>query len=156
MKLRFIPRGWCRSLKYLSLFFLASLITILLFGNFTSAIAQEAVPKAIAQQPFQEIRGVWMTANDTDILVDRPKLQDAVSQLARLNFNTLYPVVWNSGYVLYESAVARRPDIQSFVYKGSQGQDILADLVAQAHYRDLLVIPWFEFGFMAPSMSELT
>jgi uncharacterized lipoprotein YddW (UPF0748 family) len=155
MKLRFIPRGWCRSLKYLSLFFLASLITILLFGNFTSAIAQEAVPKAIAQQPFQEIRGVWMTTNDTDILVDRPKLQDAVRQLARLNFNTIYPVVWNSGYVMYDSAVARRTGIDPFVHKGLQGQDILADLVVQAHDRGLLVIPWFEFGFMTPPTSEL-
>ena len=146
MKLRFIPRGWCRSLKYLSLLFLASLITILLLGNPTSAIAQ---------QPFQEIRGVWMTANDTDILVDRPKLQDAVKQLARLNFNTIYPVVWNSGYVLYESAVAQRTDIQPFVRKGLQGQDPLADLVVQAHDRGLLVIPWFEFGFMTPPTSEL-
>src|SRR5919202_664496 len=155
MKLRFIPRGWCRSLKYLSLFFLASLITILLFGNFTSAIAQEAVPKAIAQQPFQEIRGVWMTTNDNDILRDRSKLQDAVSQLARLHFNTIYPVVWNSGYVFYPSAVAQQTGIQPFIRKGLQGQDIIADLVAQAHSQGLLVIPWFEFGFMTPPTSEL-
>jgi uncharacterized lipoprotein YddW (UPF0748 family) len=46
-----------------------------------------------------------MTENDHDILRDRPKLQEAVSQLARLNLNTVYPVVWNSSYVLYPSAV---------------------------------------------------
>lgn len=155
MKLRFSPRGWWRSLKYLSLLFLALFITILLAGNPISANAQSAMPEAIAQRPSQEIRGVWMTNNDTDILLDRPKLQDAVRQLARLNFNTIYPVVWNSGYALYESAVARRTGIQPFVRKGLQGQDPLADLVSQAHYRGLLVIPWFEFGFMAPPTSEL-
>ena len=157
MKLRFISRSWWRSLKfkYLPLLFLVSFITLLRVGNPISAIAPWGAAKAIAQQPVQEIRGVWMTNNDTDILVDHPKLQEAVRQLGLLNFNTLYPVVWNSGYVLYESAVARQAGIQPFVRKGLQGQDNLTDLVTQAHYRGLLVIPWFEFGFMAPPTSEL-
>ncbi len=155
MKLRFTSRGLWRSLKYLSLLLLTSFITILLASNPTSVIAQSPVPEAIAQQPFQEIRGVWMTNNDTDILRDRPKLQNAVSQLARLNFNTIYPVVWNSGYVLYESAVAQRTGIQPFVNKGLQGQDTIADIIAQAHSQGLLAIPWFEFGFMTPPTSEL-
>jgi uncharacterized lipoprotein YddW (UPF0748 family) len=167
MKLRFIPRGWQRSLKSLFLLFLASFITVLMVSHPISAIAQSVLPEvsaqpeaivqpeAIAQQPFQEIRGVWMTENDNDILRDRSKLQDAVSQLARLHFNTIYPVVWNSGYVLYPSAVGQQAGIQPFIRKGLQGQDILADLIAQAHRQGLLVIPWFEFGFMAPPTSEL-
>ena len=157
MKLRFILRSCWRSLKfkYLPLLFLVSFITVLLAGNPIGAIAPWVVPKAIAQQPSQEIRGVWMTNNDTEILVDHPKLQEAVRQLGLLNFNTIYPVVWNSGYVLHESAVAQRIGIQPFVRKGLQGQDIFTDLVTQAHYRGLLVIPWFEFGFMAPPTSEL-
>jgi uncharacterized lipoprotein YddW (UPF0748 family) len=167
MKLRFLPRGWQRSLKSLFLLFLASFTTVLVVSHPISVIAQTSLPEvsvqpevivqpeAIAQQPAQEIRGVWMTENDNDILRDRSKLQDAVSQLTRLNFNTIYPVVWNSGYVLYESAVAQREDIQPFVRKGLQGQDIIADLVTQAHRQGLLVIPWFEFGFMAPPTSEL-
>jgi uncharacterized lipoprotein YddW (UPF0748 family) len=155
MKLRFIPRGWWRSLKYLSLVFLALFITVWLASNPTSAIAQVVVPNAIVQQPAQEIRGVWMTENDHDIVRNRPKLQEAVTQLARLNFNTIYPVVWNSGYVLYPSAVAQRTGIQPFVRKGLQGQDILADIISQGHQRGLLVIPWFEFGFMTPPTSEL-
>jgi uncharacterized lipoprotein YddW (UPF0748 family) len=119
------------------------------------AIAQSAMPEPIAQRPMQEIRGVWMTENDHDILSDRTKMQEAVSQLARLNLNTIYPVVWNSGYVLYPSAVAQRAEIQPFIRQGLQGQDILADLITQSHRQGLLVIPWFEFGFMAPPTSEL-
>lgn len=156
MNLHFISRGWRRSLKYLSLLILVSFITVVLACHPISAIAQSTAPEATAPRPFQEIRGVWMTNNDTDVLMDHPKLQDAVGQLARLNFNTIYPVVWNSGYVLYESAVAQQAGIQPFVRKGSQGQDILKDLIAQAHQQGLLVIPWFEFGFMAPPISELT
>jgi uncharacterized lipoprotein YddW (UPF0748 family) len=89
------------------------------------------------------------------ILRDRTKVQEAMSQLKRLNFNTVYPVVWNSGYTMYPSQVAQRAGIQSFVYRGSEGQDILADVIAQGHRQGLLVVPWFEFGFMAPPTSEL-
>lgn len=139
-------------------------MTVFLAGNPIAAIAQrtvpeavipDTIPEAIAPQPLQEIRGVWLTENDHDILRDRPKMQEAVSQLTRLNLNTIYPVVWNSGYALYPSAVAQRADIQPFVRKGLQGQDILAELAKEAHRQGLLVIPWFEFGFMTPPTSEL-
>lgn len=105
--------------------------------------------------PPQEIRGVWMTINDLDVMKDRTKLQTAMSQLRQANFNTIYPVVWNSGYVTYPSAVAQRAGIQPFVYRGSDGHDIVADVVDQARRQGLWVMPWFEFGFMAPPTSEL-
>jgi len=147
MTLRIIPRGWLRSIKpILPLLFAISFIIAVLANNL--------IP-AIAQLPRQEIRGVWMTTNDKDILRDRRKLGDAVSKLKQLNFNTIYPVVWNSGYVMYPSPVAQQRDIQPFVYRGLDGQDMLGDLIAQSHRQGLLVIPWFEFGFMAPPTSEL-
>ena len=108
-----------------------------------------------AQVPRQEIRGVWITNNDLNILKDRAKVQEAVTQLRELNFNTVYPVVWNAGYVMYPSQVAKDLEIQPFVFKGLDGHDILADLIDKSHRQKLLVIPWFEFGFMAPDTSEL-
>lgn len=144
MILRIMPRCQER-LKYL--LFAISFIAVLFANNFWMS--------ALSQQPRQEIRGVWMTTNDKDILRDRRKVADAVSQLKQLNFNTIYPVVWNSGYAMYPSPVAQLRDIQPFVYRGLDGQDMLADLIAQSHRQGLLVIPWFEFGFMAPPTSEL-
>ncbi|MFN7528781.1 MAG: glycoside hydrolase family 10 protein [Dolichospermum sp.] len=108
-----------------------------------------------AQVPRQEIRGVWVTNNDLNILKDRTKVQEAVTQLRELNFNTVYPVVWNAGYVMYPSQVAKDLEIQPFVFKGLDGHDILADLIDKSHRQKLLVIPWFEFGFMTPDSSEL-
>ncbi|MDB9475137.1 glycoside hydrolase family 10 protein [Dolichospermum circinale] len=108
-----------------------------------------------AQVPRQEIRGVWVTNNDLNILKDRTKVQEAVTQLRELNFNTVYPVVWNAGYVMYPSKVAKDLEIQPFVFKGLDGHDILADLIDRSHRQKLLVIPWFEFGFMTPNSSEL-
>jgi uncharacterized lipoprotein YddW (UPF0748 family) len=147
MTLPFLANIWQQVLKKRSLFlFAASLMAVLLLGNLAPALSQGSHP---------EIRGVWMTGNDTEILMDRDKRQQAIAQLARLNFNAVYPVVWNSGYALYPSTVAQQEGIQPFVPKGAQGQDTLAELIEQAHARGLRVIPWFEFGFMAPPTSEL-
>ena len=155
MILRFIPRGWRRSLQHPFLLFLVSLIAVLLVSPPLSATPPITVPEPITPPAFQEIRGVWMTSNDSDVMRDHTKLQEAITQLAQLNLNTIYPVVWNSGYAMYPSTVVQRAGIQHFVYRGLQGQDILADLITQAHRKGLLVIPWFEFGFMAPPTSEL-
>lgn len=159
LKLMFSVQGWRRRRaatfhqilrKYLCLILaLISCLTVFLVDNLTPVSAQ------IPQLPREEIRGVWMTNNDMDILKERSKVLEAVSQLRRLNFNTIYPVIWNSGYVMYPSAVAKRTGIQPFVLRGTDGHDILADLINQSHRQGLLVIPWFEFGFMAPPTSEL-
>jgi len=147
MKLDTLLQSWRRRLKgFLPLLALISLFTVVLVHSLTPAIAQI---------PRQEIRGVWMTNNDFNILRERTKVQESVNHLRRLNFNTVYPVVWNSGYVMYPSATAQRAGIQPFVMRGTDGQDILADLINQSHRKGLLVIPWFEFGFMAPPTSEL-
>ncbi|WP_242039811.1 glycoside hydrolase family 10 protein [Anabaena sphaerica] len=140
--------NWHQKLfKKLFLFlFLISFVTVLLTNTFTPVNAQI---------PRQEIRGVWITNNDLNIFKDRAKVNDAVTKMRKLNFNTIYPVVWNSGYVMYPSNIAKRLDIQPFVFRGSDGHDILADVINQAHRQNLLVVPWFEFGFMAPPSSEL-
>ncbi|MBD2654725.1 family 10 glycosylhydrolase [Synechocystis sp. FACHB-383] len=108
-----------------------------------------------AQNAFPEIRGVWITNNDTVRFLDENRTTESINLLADLNFNTIYPVVWNSGYVLYESEFAKREGLQPFSPRGDQGQDVLADIIAKAHRRNMLVLPWFEFGFKAPPMSEL-
>lgn len=160
-------RSVWKRLKY-SVLLLLTVLTTYLVG-LGGAIAQqvpianapqvpvvESVPAPAPTRSFQEIRGVWVTTNDMDILRDSFQLQQAMAQLAALNFNTVYSVVWNSGYVLYPSPVAQREGIQPFVWRGVDGQDMLADLINHAHRQGLLAIPWFEFGFMAPPLSELT
>ncbi len=139
-----LPNRWLRRLlPLLCLFTLAMVVWLGPLGP------------SVAQTPRQEIRGVWFTMNDFDTLRDRAKMQQALSQLRQLNFNTIYPVVWNAGYVLHPSATAQQLGIQPFVYQGTEGQDILAELAAEAHRQGLTVIPWFEFGFMTPPSSEL-
>ncbi|MEA5597780.1 glycoside hydrolase family 10 protein [Rivularia sp. UHCC 0363] len=153
--------------RCLPLVFVISFSTVLLLDNLQSAIAQFPPAATIIQPdivepeilqprqlPRQEIRGVWMSTNDFNVLKTHSGTKDAVTQLRRLNFNTIYPVVWNSGYTKFPSITAKRAGIP-FFFKGADGQDMLADLTSQAHRQGLLVIPWFEFGFMVPETSEL-
>ncbi len=104
-----------------------------------------------------ELRGVWLTTVDSDVLFSRDRLEPALQSLADLHFNTIYPAVWNWGYTLYPSRTAaeaighatdpRVPNLQSW--------DALADLVSLGHKQGLTVIPWFEFGFMTTANSEI-
>jgi len=113
------------------------------------------MPPSHAQTQSQELRGVWLTANDMPVLRDRERMQTAVNQLADLGFNRLYAVVWNGGMAYYPSAVSEGRQLQGFTYRGLQGQDVIGELITAGRNRGLTVIPWFEFGFMAPPDSEL-
>lgn len=143
------------------------LLWALPFGLPTDGASPSRAPGPIAADT--EIRGVWLTNVDSSVLFSRANIERAIQQLAHLHFNTVYPAVWSWGYTLYPSQVGERvlgyrqglyPD-----YEGSgrneereaaQGdRDALQEVVTLAHARNLSVIPWFEFGFMAPANSPL-
>ncbi|HEY9639096.1 MAG TPA: glycoside hydrolase family 10 protein, partial [Coleofasciculaceae cyanobacterium] len=104
-----------------------------------------------------ELRGVWLTTVDSDVLFSRDRLEPALQNLANLHFNRVYPAVWNWGYTLYPSRAAERaigyavdprvPNLQDW--------DALANVVALGHQQGLTVMPWFEFGFMITAESEI-
>lgn len=103
-----------------------------------------------------ELRGVWLTNIDSDVLFKRDRLQNSLQTLKNLNFNTVYPTVWNWGWTLYPSKVAQKVIGRSLdPAPGLQGRDILKEIVKVGHQKGLTVIPWFEFGFMAPADSQL-
>ncbi|NMG18172.1 glycoside hydrolase family 10 protein [Brasilonema bromeliae] len=103
-----------------------------------------------------ELRGVWLTNIDSDVLFGRDRLQNSLQSLKNLNFNTVYPTVWNWGWTLYPSKVAQKVIGRSLdPAPGLQGRDILKEIVTVGHQKGLTVIPWFEFGFMAPADSQL-
>ena len=140
------------------IYFIISLISILLLNQPMVLMAQET--PANVNVPIDapigrpERRGVWMTNIDSDVFFKPEKLKVAVNTLADLKFNAIYPVVWNFGYTFYPSAIAQRetgykqaPELKS--------RDMLAELIPQAHAKKIAVMPWFEFGFMAPETSDL-
>ena len=82
----------------------------------------------------REVRGVWLTNIDSDVLFSTEKTSNAIATLAELNFNTLYPTVWNWGYTLYPSAVAQQViGIKLDPTEGLQGRDVLQEIIDQGH-----------------------
>ncbi|MGF1480909.1 MAG: glycoside hydrolase family 10 protein [Cyanophyceae cyanobacterium] len=102
-----------------------------------------------------EIRGVWLTNVDSDVLFSSSATQAAIKRLADLNFNTIYPTVWQGGYTLYPSRVAQAElGVPVYPTPGLQNRDVLQEAITEGHQLGLAVIPWFEFGFMMPAESE--
>ncbi|MEB3882995.1 family 10 glycosylhydrolase [Lyngbya sp. CCY1209] len=103
-----------------------------------------------------ELRGVWLTNIDSDVLFSTDQLTGAIDSLADLNFNTLYPTIWNGGYTLYPSSVLERvTGAKIHPEPGLQNRDMLQEIVTRGQAKGMSVIPWFEFGFMAPQDSLL-
>ncbi|PSO66271.1 MAG: hypothetical protein BRC36_01600 [Cyanobacteria bacterium QH_2_48_84] len=131
-------------------------LALLLISLITITVVVRASTQTIKNTQNLEIRGVWITNVDSDVLFSPQKTKEALDRLAELNFNTVYPTVWQGGYTLYESAVAERVFGDSLDPNPKlQGRDVLQEIVEEGHQRGLTVIPWFEFGFMAPADSEL-
>ena len=128
----------------------------------TLDLAWIASPQDLPPQdsPSSELRGVWLTNIDSEVLFSQANLEAGVERLKALNFNTLYPVVWNGGYTLYPSAIAGRilgreqrlfPGENPAFEATQAGRDMLQEAVTLGHDSGMAVIPWFEFGFMAPA-----
>ena len=141
------------SLKFaLALIFLAALLVILWSKDLPASAQSRPAPP----QPTSEIRAAWITNVDSAVLFDRTSLNKAVEDLAQLNFNTVYPTVWNWGYTQYPSDVMQRTIGAAYDPRPvGLGRDFLKEMVESGHRAKLAVIPWFEFGFMVPEDSAM-
>ena len=165
--------SWQARLRFLILTFLGLAIALMINFPFW-AIAQTTASNAnsgnnveqispispinpiIRPTNNSELRGIWLTNVDSDVLFSTQRIQQAIQRLKRLKFNTLYPTVWNGGYTLYKSQVAEKafgvaidpnPDLQN--------RDMLEEVIQLGHEQNFTVIPWFEYGLMTEEGSEL-
>ncbi len=116
---------------------------------------QYIVKAAEIPDPQGEIRGVWLTNIDSDVLFSATAVTEAIDSLSEYNFNTLYPVVWNRGYTQYPSQVMKRViDVELDPQPELQNRDVLQEIITQAKAKNMSVMPWFEFGFMVPQDSK--
>lgn len=125
-----------------------------------SLILTYALHQAPRHQPatpqVQELRAVWLTNIGAAFLNYTTRLDEALQHLAYLNFNTIYPAVWNRAYTLYPSSVAQQTTgYRSDPLTTLPLQDVLRSLTKQAHRQGLTILPWFEYGLMAPASSSL-
>lgn len=102
-------------------------------------------------------KAVWLTNVDSQVMNSRTNLAEGLQRLAALGFDTIYPAVWQRGYTLYPSEVAKELT-GALVLPNSpfEGRDLLAEIVELAQPLGIRVMPWFEYGLMVPPQSALT
>ncbi len=102
------------------------------------------------------MRGVWIANRPhSKVLESRQNIVAAIKFLRSMGFNTIFPVVWNRGYTLFPSRVMESygfPSLDPFY--AQQQRDPVAEIVTEAHQRDIKVIPWFEYGFAASHLAD--
>ncbi len=104
--------------------------------------------QALYAQEQSELRAVWLTNVDSNVLSSDQNITEAMDYLASIGVNVVFPVVYNKGYTLYPSTIMDGL-FNAPVLPGSPfvGRDFLDRLVIEAHRNGIEVIPWFEFGF---------
>jgi uncharacterized lipoprotein YddW (UPF0748 family) len=101
-------------------------------------------------------KAVWLTNVDSEVMNSRSNLAAGLSRLAELGFDTIYPAVWQRGYTLYPSEVAKELTGAAVLPNSPfVGRDLLAEIIKLAQPLNIRVIPWFEYGLMVPPISTI-
>ncbi len=106
----------------------------------------------------RELRGIWLTNVDSEMLFSRTNLEQGFKQLADCHFNTIYPTVWHSGFSLFNSKVCERiigerkrtyPGVdRSPLEDGQRDRDMVQECLDLGKRHGMSIIAWFEYGFM--------
>ena len=130
-----------------------SIKTICSFSVFMLLLSGAWNQNAQAQTYYdEEIRGIWVTNVDSDVMFSKAKLAESMNYLAEQGFNVIFPVVWNKGYTLHPSDVMVEYFGESYRQDpalSNQNRDPLQEIIVEAHKHGMEVIPWFEYGFAA-------
>ena len=120
-----------------------TLFTLVLIFQFRTLTAQSTFYE-------EEVRGVWITNVDSDVLTSKQKIADAMDYLADNGINVVFPVVWNKGYTQYPSQVMVDYFGESYRQDpafSNSNRDPLQEIIVEAHRNGMEVVPWFEYGF---------
>jgi uncharacterized lipoprotein YddW (UPF0748 family) len=119
-------------------------------------VSTGVIPIQLPEVSLQNLRGTWLAKTNQGHFDSQSKLKDVVSQLAKWNFNAIFPVVYTGGHTLYPSEFFRLHSglLQDFnpLYRN---RDVFAEVFQAANAQNMRVIPWFEYGFMVPVRTDL-
>lgn len=107
-----------------------------------------------------EVRGVWLTTTANEHIGSPENTAHTMRRLREIGLNTVYVEAWKNGYTQYPSevlqrviGVERRPALikqdPGDPDKPVEARDLLGETVIEAHRNGLMMIGWFEYGFMA-------
>ncbi|GAB2545806.1 glycoside hydrolase family 10 protein [Rufibacter soli] len=123
------------------------LCLFLLFFSVTSCSGKEEV-KPVDPVVKERFSGVWITNVASTALDSRATIQEAVAVCEKSGINNIFVVVWNRGRTLYPSQIMETQFGVKIADK-FKGRDPLAEMIEEAHKKNIKVHAWFEYGFAA-------
>ena len=107
-------------------------------------------PMQNQNEKAKEVRGVWITNIDSDLMFSADSISAAMKELSDQGFNVVFPVVLNDGFTLYPSEVMTETFGEAYRIDSTllaNQIDPLQEIIIEAQRYGMDVIPWFEFGF---------
>ena len=105
-----------------------------------------------------EVRGVWVSDVDSQVMHSRANMAALAERIAALNMNALYPVVWSQGETFYPSDVMATYAGRAMSARyglAAADRDPMSEWVALGEQHGLDIVPWFEWGLKVPADSPL-
>jgi uncharacterized lipoprotein YddW (UPF0748 family) len=102
-----------------------------------------------------ELRGTWLTTTANTAIASPAQTADTMRRLREIGLNTVYLECWKNGYTEFPSQTMNRLiGVPMRINPSIKGQpaiqrDLLAESLIEAHRNQLLLVAWFEYGFMA-------
>jgi len=127
-------------------------------GRTSLRLVVVVIVAGLAATARAELRGVWVSDVDSEVMHSRENMAALAEQAADLHLNALYPVVWSQGETFYPSDVMVRhgaPRISGRYGLGCGDRDPAADWLMLGDRHGLDVVPWFEWGLKVPADSPL-
>jgi uncharacterized lipoprotein YddW (UPF0748 family) len=127
-----------------------------------------ATPTRDTGRDEAELRGTWITTTANNALATPVDTAQTMRRLKEIGLNTVYVEAWKNGYAQFPSEVLRRtigvdrrparmamdpadaPD-----QAAPPGRDVFEEALIEAHRNGLIVVAWFEYGFMAAHRSTM-
>ncbi|QHL87602.1 family 10 glycosylhydrolase [Nibribacter ruber] len=128
--------------------FLKLLCLLLAFFSVSSCSAKAEEEPAPAPVKKERFSGVWITNVASNALDSRENIRQAVALCEQYGINNIFMVVWNRGRTLYPSQVMQSTFGVRIADKFA-GRDPLAEMIEEAHKKNIKVHAWFEYGFAA-------
>jgi len=125
--------------------FLWLIIGSLLFSSISCGESKKEEPQIVVNQN-DNFTGTWITSTASQVLFSLDSIKAAVALCDSFGIHNIFVSVWDQGKTIYPSSVMKN------LFGVSQdprfvGRDPLAEIIEEAHKKNIKVYAWFEYGF---------
>ena len=101
----------------------------------------------------KRIKGVWIS-NQFENYASESNIENVLTDVKKMGFNTVSPVIWRNACPLWDSSVYRNW-VPQYKCPASEMKDTFQVILNKAQELGLRVIPWFDLGLNIDTSSSI-